>query len=181
MYSERQKQILDEITHGLGLPESAPDAVKVEQSPRLHRFCHRNGGLCSQIRCRRRGGVAQQVGCDYRKRCGIGTLWRMSTLCGCRVIDITPPSRYVAWLDVSDRDRPGIVTVIVPGRLVRGGRDWRHETAGRPALPSSAMMSGCVTCPASACGDVEPNNLPFQMDVFWLKVTRMVPKRRTKT
>jgi hypothetical protein len=33
MYSERQKQILDEITHGLGLPESAPDAVKVEQSP----------------------------------------------------------------------------------------------------------------------------------------------------
>jgi hypothetical protein len=29
---------------------------------------------------------------------------------------------HVAWLDGSDRDRPGIVTVIVPGRLVRGNR-----------------------------------------------------------
>jgi hypothetical protein len=86
----------------------------------------------------------------------------------------------VAWLDVNDRDRPGIVTVIVPGRLVRGGQHWRHETAGRPALPSSAMLSGCGKRTASACGTL-PNNLPFQMDVFWLKVTRMVPKRRTKT
>jgi hypothetical protein len=33
MYSERQKQILAEITQGLGLPEPEMDAVQVEQSP----------------------------------------------------------------------------------------------------------------------------------------------------
>src|SRR6478609_5522787 len=33
-----------------------------------------------QICCRGSGGVAKQDGCDRRKRCGIGSLWRMSTL-----------------------------------------------------------------------------------------------------
>lgn len=33
MYSPRQKQILAEVTQGLGLPELATDAVQVEQSP----------------------------------------------------------------------------------------------------------------------------------------------------
>ena len=33
MYSERQKQILVEITRGLAVPELAWDAVQVEQSP----------------------------------------------------------------------------------------------------------------------------------------------------
>jgi crotonobetainyl-CoA:carnitine CoA-transferase CaiB-like acyl-CoA transferase len=33
MYSERQRQILAEITRGLALPEPAADAVQVEQSP----------------------------------------------------------------------------------------------------------------------------------------------------
>jgi hypothetical protein len=32
MFSKRQKQILAEITQGLGLPESATNAVQVEQS-----------------------------------------------------------------------------------------------------------------------------------------------------
>jgi len=33
MYSERQKQMLGEITRGLGLAAPKPDAVAVEQSP----------------------------------------------------------------------------------------------------------------------------------------------------
>ena len=33
MYSERQQQIVSEITRGLGLPEPQPNAVAVEQSP----------------------------------------------------------------------------------------------------------------------------------------------------
>ena len=33
MYNDRQKQILAEITQGLGLPAPGTDAVQVEQSP----------------------------------------------------------------------------------------------------------------------------------------------------
>ena len=33
MYSERQQQIVSEITGGLGLPDPQPNAVAVEQSP----------------------------------------------------------------------------------------------------------------------------------------------------
>jgi hypothetical protein len=40
MYSERQKQILGEITRGLGLPEPKPDAVAVQQC-----IAERLGGL----------------------------------------------------------------------------------------------------------------------------------------